>query len=68
MDEEYYTPEEIAIMLKVPQSTVYHWVRKRLLYADKYGRAIRIPKSALEDFRKPTFERHNNESHASLIS
>jgi excisionase family DNA binding protein len=67
MGEEYYTPEEIATMLKVPQSTVYHWIRTGQLYADKYGRALRIPKSSLEDFRKPAVERDPQKSQVSLM-
>lgn len=68
MSEEYYTPEEIATMLKVPQSTVYHWIRNGLLYADRYGRALRIPKSSLEEFRKPAVEQSGRKSPVSFLS
>jgi excisionase family DNA binding protein len=57
MYEAYYTPEEISTLLKVPKATVYTWIRNGRLYAERFGRVLRVPKSSLEEFRQPTIVR-----------
>ncbi len=53
MEEEYFTPKEIAERFKVTVPAVYNWIDREQLYAIKLGESVRIPKSALEAFIKP---------------
>ncbi len=50
--EEFYTPQEIAAILKVPRKTVYTWLQKGKLQGVKAGDLWRIPKEALDAFLK----------------
>lgn len=48
--EEYYTIDEVALMLKVAYLTVYRWVRAGKLKAVKAGKQYRIKQSELDKF------------------
>ncbi len=47
---EYYTLDEVAVMLKVVYLTVYRWVRAGKLKAYKVGKQYRISKAQLDLF------------------
>ena len=49
MEEKYYTPQEIASMLKVAYMTVYRWIRAGKLEAYQVQKQYRIKES---DFKK----------------
>jgi len=48
MEEKYYTPEEVAELLKVTRRSVYTWIKEDKIAAVKVGTAWRIPESAVE--------------------
>lgn len=48
MEEKYYTPEEVAELLKVTRRSVYTWIKEDKIAAVKVGTAWRIPESALD--------------------
>ena len=48
--EKFYTPEEIADILKTTRKTVYTWIQSGKLKALKAGKMWRIPQSALDEF------------------
>lgn len=50
--DQYYSIEEIATMLKVAYLTVYRWVRAGKLVALKAGKQYRIRKEELDKFMK----------------
>lgn len=50
--QEFYTPQEIADMLKVPRKTVYAWLQQGKLQGVKAGDLWRVPKEALDAFLK----------------
>jgi excisionase family DNA binding protein len=57
MSEEYLTPQEVATMLRVSVSTIYHWVSTGELKAFRIGtsrKVIRIPRSAVDLIVQPT--------------
>lgn len=45
--EKYFTPDEVADILKVKRLTVYRWVGAAKLPAKKVGRGLRITESDL---------------------
>lgn len=47
MAEKYYTPNEVAEMLKVTRRSVYDWIKEDRIDAVKIGSAWRIPESAI---------------------
>lgn len=49
-EEQYYTIEEVAKMLKVAYLTVYRWIQLRKLVACKAGKQYRIRSSELQKF------------------
>jgi putative molybdopterin biosynthesis protein len=49
-NEQYYTIEEVAKMLKVVYLTVYRWIQSDKLTAYKAGKQYRIKKSDLDKF------------------
>lgn len=51
-NEQYYTIEEVAEMLKVAYLTVYRWIQDGKLDAVKAGKQYRIKDSDLETFIK----------------
>jgi len=50
IDEQYYTIEEVAKMLKVAYLTVYRWIQSGKLVAFKAGKQYRIKKENLDGF------------------
>lgn len=50
--QEFYTPQEIAKILKVPRKTVYFWLQQGKLKGVKAGNLWRISQSALDEFLK----------------
>ena len=51
-EEQYYSIEEVAKMLKVVYLTVYRWIRTKRLIALKAGKQYRIRKEDLDIFLK----------------
>ena len=49
-DEQYYTIEEVAKMLKVAYLTVYRWIQNGKLVAFKAGKQYRVKKEDLDSF------------------
>ena len=49
-NEQYYTIEEVAKMLKVVYLTVYRWIQSGKLVAYKAGKQYRVKKEDLNDF------------------
>jgi len=49
-DEQYYTIEEVAKMLKVAYLTVYRWIQSGKLVAFKAGKQYRVKKEDLDSF------------------
>lgn len=49
-NEQYYTIEEVAKMLKVAYLTVYRWIQSGRLIAYKAGKQYRIKNKDLENF------------------
>ncbi len=49
-DEQYYTIEEVAKMLKVAYLTVYRWIQDSKLPSVKAGKQYRIKKNDLDNF------------------
>lgn len=50
--EQYYSIEEVAKILKVAYLTVYRWVQAKRLKALKAGKQYRIRKEDLDAFLK----------------
>jgi excisionase family DNA binding protein len=50
VDEQLYTPQEVADYLKVDVRTVYRWLREGEMNAIRFQREYRITESALKDF------------------
>ncbi len=48
MAEMFYTPEELASMLKVTRQAVYNWIRQGHMEAVRIGRTVRIPAQEVE--------------------
>jgi len=49
-NDQYYSIEEVAKMLKVAYLTVYRWIQTKKLSAIKAGKQYRISKSELDKF------------------
>ena len=49
-EEQYYTIEEVAKMLKVVYLTVYRWIQSGKLTAYKAGKQYRIKREDLDGF------------------
>jgi excisionase family DNA binding protein len=50
MTDLYYTPAEVAEILKVSESAVYKWISEKKLRAAKFGKSRRISRKALDEF------------------
>ena len=48
MADVYYTPEELAAMLKVTRQAIYNWVQQGRMEAVRIGRTVRIPSDDVE--------------------
>ncbi len=51
---EYYSLDEVALLLKVTYLTVYRWVRSNKLIAYKAGKQYRVTKVDIDIFLKKT--------------
>ncbi len=56
MSSEWLTVEEIASDLRIKESTVREWIRRKSLKAAKFGRDYRIKRKDYEEF----IEKHYN--------
>lgn len=45
----FYTVKDVAEMLKVPESTVYEYVRNHVIPSFKIGKHVRIRKQDLDE-------------------
>lgn len=54
IQEQYYSIEEVAKMLKVAYLTVYRWVQAKRLLSYKAGKQYRIKKNDLDNFLDKT--------------
>lgn len=52
VEEQYYSIEEVAKMLKVAYLTVYRWIQAEKLVSYKAGKQYRIRKEDLDKFIK----------------
>ena len=52
VDEQLYTPQEVADYLKVDVRTVYRWLREGELNALRFRREYRISETDLRTFLK----------------
>ena len=50
MEEKYYTPQEIANVLKVAYMTVYRWIRAGKLEAYQVQKQYRIKEADFQKF------------------
>ncbi len=48
--DKFYTPAEVADLLKTTRRTVYNWIEKGQLKSIKVGHLVRITKADLETF------------------
>ncbi len=48
MPDTFYTPEELATMLKVTRQAVYNWIAQGRMEAVRIGRTVRIPGEEVE--------------------
>lgn len=49
-EEVYYTPEEVAQLLKVHPLTVYRMIKDGRLKAHKIGRSLRISRQDIDEW------------------
>ncbi len=69
MLDEFFTVEELANRLKVSEQTIRLWIREGRLEAYKFGRAHRVPASALQRFLEQSKRRsEGNEEDAEGIT
>lgn len=54
--EKYYTPEEVAELLKTSRETIYNWLRSGKLRGVKVFNFWRISESELNRLLKPESE------------
>lgn len=55
--EEYIKPSDVAKRLGVTRGAVYKWIREGKLRAVRFGdNAVRVPRSALEEFERKAAE------------
>ena len=48
--DRFYTPAEVAELLKTTRRTVYNWIEKGQLKSVKAGKLVRIKRADLEEF------------------
>ena len=48
MADPFYTPDELATMLKVTRQAIYNWIQQGRLEAVRIGRTVRIPGAEVE--------------------
>jgi len=49
-EEQFYTPEELAWILKLNIITIYRYIRAKKLKAYKFGKTYRIDKKTFNSF------------------
>lgn len=59
IDDEYFTPEEIATRFKITRAAVYQWISQGKLQGTRLGKATRISRKALEKFLQASQEEQN---------
>lgn len=57
LQDQYYSIEEVAKMLKVVYLTVYRWIQSNKLFAVKAGKQYRISQEELTKFINYTKEK-----------
>jgi len=57
LQDQYYSIEEVAKMLKVAYLTVYRWIQSKKLIAVKAGKQYRISQAELTKFINYTKEK-----------
>ena len=50
MAEEFYTPEEVAAILKLSKYTIYEMIKRGDLEAHRVGRGLRVSAAQLEQY------------------
>ena len=58
MNEQFYTPREVASTLKVAYLTVYRWIKAGKLKAYKVEKQYRIRKEDLDSFLEARQEKN----------
>lgn len=48
MADTFYTPDELAAMLKVTRQAIYNWIQQGRIEAVRIGRTVRIPGEEVE--------------------
>ena len=48
--EQYLRPRDIAATLGVSRQAIYKWIREGRLPSVRFGRAVRVPRTALAEF------------------
>ena len=48
MGDKFYTPDELAAMLKVTRQAIYNWIQQGRMEAVRIGRTVRIPGEEVE--------------------
>lgn len=48
MADAFYTPEELAAMLKVTRQAIYNWIQQGHMESVRIGRTVRIPSEEVE--------------------
>jgi len=50
MNDKFYTPKEVASLLKVSYMTIFRWIKAGKIEAYKFGKQYRIKKDELDKF------------------
>jgi excisionase family DNA binding protein len=48
MADPFYTPDELATLLKVTRQAIYNWIQQGRIAAVRIGRTVRIPGDEVE--------------------
>ena len=48
MADKFYTPEELAALLKVTRQAIYNWIQQGRMESVRIGRTVRIPAEEVE--------------------
>ena len=48
MADKFYTPDELAALLKVTRQAIYNWIQQGRIEAVRIGRTVRIPGEEVE--------------------
>ena len=48
MADPFYTPDELAALLKVTRQAIYNWIQQGQIEAVRIGRTVRIPGEEVE--------------------